>query len=624
MNPTKKVKITTPKNALQMVMESAKIQVELETVKKKKQTETKQELPQEPQAMKSALKRSRSMFEDLKDGFLTRFLPQETQLELCDAYEEKFSDLQDSLSLLRLRNSKENNVQDLFQDDNEEEAKHQDENYIQYHDQEAIFEIQSTKEEEHNQEQVVDEPLVVIKKSVKKSYKTYDTDFKTAFIECYLQHGLTTACLLKKVDSGTASKWVRKFKDGGKENLEDKRGFNGLTPNDALEKYVYAKFIERRTKGLPMNYKILQSVALNCPNKPESFKASNGWVQNFMRRYKIVSRKKTHATSQIINEITALVMSYFDSLQEIHSWGKDSIVFLNFDETPLFFDFSSDYTLSMKGESEVKVLSHSSAKTRATFGPCVTSTGELLPPLYVFVYKYSEKSDRKVPIKYEAMQNQTKPFMIKFTSSDSNNDSIMDEYIRRVIKPWADERQVHPVLVFDEASCHLTPTVKKALIECNILPLFIPAGSTSILQPLDVCLNKLLKAGIRTHYLKWLEEKAKDTSSLILPPTIENILMWSQDSLQSLSEQSIKQSFDVTGISGSLSALKDQEILHSKLLTLFDEYLSKFNNDRIILEDEDPYLYADAVEKQLNNMMEENELNLEEEAPMGGKSPAKI
>ena len=46
MNPTKKVKLITPKNALQMVMESARIQVELEVVKKKKQTEIKkQELP---------------------------------------------------------------------------------------------------------------------------------------------------------------------------------------------------------------------------------------------------------------------------------------------------------------------------------------------------------------------------------------------------------------------------------------------------------------------------------------------------------------------------------------------------------------------------------------------------
>ena len=62
MNSPKKVKLTTPKNALQMVMERAKIQVGLEAVKKKKQTEAKQqELPQELQAMKLALKRSRSM-----------------------------------------------------------------------------------------------------------------------------------------------------------------------------------------------------------------------------------------------------------------------------------------------------------------------------------------------------------------------------------------------------------------------------------------------------------------------------------------------------------------------------------------------------------------------------------
>ena len=63
MNSTKKVKLTTPKNALQMVMESSKIQVELEAAKKNKQKETKKlELSQESQPAESTLKRSRHFF----------------------------------------------------------------------------------------------------------------------------------------------------------------------------------------------------------------------------------------------------------------------------------------------------------------------------------------------------------------------------------------------------------------------------------------------------------------------------------------------------------------------------------------------------------------------------------
>ena len=116
------------------------------------------------------------------------------------------------------------------------------------------------------------------------SYKRYSLQFKQDFIDKKEKHGLTIACLLKNVSIGTASKWVDKYKTKGKENLVDRRIYNGGKPNEKLEHYVFKKFIELRIKGLPVCIKTIQNIALSAPQnvKPLDFCASPGWVQKFM------------------------------------------------------------------------------------------------------------------------------------------------------------------------------------------------------------------------------------------------------------------------------------------------------------------------------------------------------
>lgn len=447
-----------------------------------------------------------------------------------------------------------------------------------------------------------------------KLYKAYSLDFKVSFIQTYLQHGLSMACIIKKLDSSTASKWVRKFKDFGYAGLEDKRKMNGAKPNDQLEKFVLSKFIEKRTKGITVNYKILQNIALSAPKHiiPANFQASLGWIQNFLKRNNISRRRKTHAAQELITSITKSVLDYFDELQGIHSWKDSKITFLNLDEIPLFFDLSNDYTLHFKGEHEVKILSHSAAKSRATFMPCLTSEGEFLPPLFIFIYKYGEQSTRDFPIKYDHLRNQTSPFMIRFTGSGSNNEMIFTEYIRKVLKPWRERKDVHPVLILDEATCHLTQNVMNTLKEAKILPLYIPGGATSILQPLDVMINKSIKSSIRESYQAWLENQVKKTEASLIPPSVEDIIDWSQVSLSLVPKEQLVDSFIVTGISQELPQLKDGTLLHSKLSTLFDEHLEKIGNPRELLEDVNQF-YLDSIDLKIQEITLEQEFDLPKE-----------
>jgi hypothetical protein len=443
------------------------------------------------------------------------------------------------------------------------------------------------------------------------TYKRYSLQFKNDFMEKKQKHGLSIACLLKNVSVGTASKWVGKFNSGGKENLVDHRIYNGGKHDEKLESYVLKKFIELRTKGLSVTIHTLQTIALSAPQgtKPMNFCASVGWVQKFLTRNNITRRRKTHVTSQLIATLSKNILAYFDKIQEILSWKDDSIVFLNVDEVPLYFDMSNDYTFHFKGEKQIKVISHTNAKTRLTFMPCISNRGDVLPPLFTAIYSYAAKSDRKCPIKYENLTNQTSPYMLRFCASGMNNEEIFSDYILKVIKPWKEEKHLNPVLVFDEAGSHLTEKVQKALAESQILPLVIPGGATSLSQPLDVEINKPIKSMIRKDYTNWLESRAKIVQGNMDSPELLTIIDWSLNALASLSENQTSKSFISTGISQDLCELYQADLLHQRLSQLIDEHLAVIQSERELLDDIED-LYSDSTIQTLQKLSFEQELEI--------------
>ena len=51
----------------------------------------------------------------------------------------------------------------------------------------------------------------------------------------------------------------------------------------------------------------------------------------------------------------------------------------------------------MKGEKEIKVISHASAKSRVSVMPCISNRRDDLPPLFIEAYPYASQSDRTSP-----------------------------------------------------------------------------------------------------------------------------------------------------------------------------------------------------------------------------------
>ena len=99
-------------------------------------------------------------------------------------------------------------------------------------------------------------------------------------------------------------------------------------------------------------------------------------------------------------------------------------------------------------------------------------------------------------------------------------------------KVWCSRRgglgRRRSLLVCDAFEAHVTERVKTALTRENTNLAVIPGGLTSILQPLDVSLNKPFKDGVRKRWMEWMAEgiheftasgrQKKPSKELILSP----------------------------------------------------------------------------------------------------------
>ena len=88
------------------------------------------------------------------------------------------------------------------------------------------------------------------------------------------------------------------------------------------------------------------------------------------------------------------------------------------------------------------------------------------------------------------------------------------------------------VFLLDDASFHRSKKLLERCDENAITVIVIPGGTTSILQPLDVVVNKPLKDSLGKNYTEWIinqtknEDEATTKSGYIKAPSNEIIMNW--------------------------------------------------------------------------------------------------
>jgi len=216
----------------------------------------------------------------------------------------------------------------------------------------------------------------------------------------------------------------------------------------------------------------------------------------------------------------------------------------NADETAICLDMPPNYTLEKKGVKEVLLIIIGCENLRITIMLAATANGRKLPPLLILKRKTLPKSEA-FP-KNVIVRAQEKGWM---------TEELMLEWLKIA---WARRPRAFlnqpSMLVLDAFKGHLTDSVKNKLRKMNTELLVILGEMTSVLQPMDISINKPLKYRLRQQYLTWILDPAHELTETgkIKCASPSEVARWVSGAWKAIPESIIIRSFKNCCISNTL------------------------------------------------------------------------
>jgi hypothetical protein len=121
------------------------------------------------------------------------------------------------------------------------------------------------------------------------------------------------------------------------------------------------------------------------------------------------------------------------------------------------------------------------------------------------------------------------------------------------------------MLILDSFHGHTTEEVKKTLKSRNVVQVIIHEGPTSMLQPLDVCINPPFKATLKEQYTRWMAagEHEFTPTGKIKRTDVEQLCEWIRQAWACISPALIEKSFKKCSISNNLDGIEDDYLWDS-------------------------------------------------------------
>jgi hypothetical protein len=330
----------------------------------------------------------------------------------------------------------------------------------------------------------------------------------------------------------------------------------GRKPQSAIvDVKVFEWFEEQRARGFGVTPGMLKAKACAVAKAEtvDNFGGSDGWLRRWKKRYDVSLRAKTSMCQKLppayMDKITCFQRTVVRL--RVEHCVSDIALLANMDQTPMYFDMPDSNTLAKKGVREVRLVTCGAQKTRFTVALTALGHGGKIKPMCVFKGKHFIKGT-KVP----------DGVVCRFHPRAWFDECIMLDWIKSVWKPEitkVDPDNRDRLLVLDAFSVHGMDSVKDALEACNTTIVSIPAGLTSILQPMDVSLNKPFKCAMRRRWADWMVngEKTFTKSGNRKAPSRFQIMCWVRDCWEEMQEAMIAKSFKKCCIANELNGDED-------------------------------------------------------------------
>ncbi|XP_041376848.1 tigger transposable element-derived protein 6-like [Gigantopelta aegis] len=259
-----------------------------------------------------------------------------------------------------------------------------------------------------------------------------------------------------------------------------------------LNGLMHQWFKQARSKTLPISGPILKEKALQFAEQlgVPDFKASDGWLTSWKIRFNIKQFKVSGESAISISWTTKTRLPTILGDYEM----KD---IFNCDETGLFFRALPDRTLAYKTQA---AKGGKVSKERLTVLLCCSATGEKTKPLVI--------GKAQNPRCFKNIRKESLPVTWTANRKAWMNSQLFNDWLEKLNRQMC--RQGRNILLFiDNAPSHGCD-----LRVSNVTVTFLPANTTSVLQPLDQGIIKAFKTRYRKHMMRSLILRMEDCANV--------------------------------------------------------------------------------------------------------------
>lgn len=310
-----------------------------------------------------------------------------------------------------------------------------------------------------------------------------------------------------------------------------------VTNLNLMDEKIYTWFCAAREKQIPMSGPILQEKANDVAKDVglTDFKASNGWLEKWKKRHNI---KQFNVSGESADVNPATVDSWKEVLRELLTDFELRDVY-NMDETGLFFKSLPNKTLSEKGK---ECKGGKGSKLRITLALFCSATGEKEDPIVIGksakprCFSDLKQTDKINGVHYFHDKKSWMQITTMKTLLHRFNKKMMQQ--KRKVLLLLDNAPVHPKELLGMYS--------------NIKIAFLPANTTSKLQPLDAGIIQNVKVHYRKLLLRHIISRIDQdlpASNVANSVNILTAIYWIKRSWENVSNQCIANCFRKCGIS---------------------------------------------------------------------------
>ncbi|KAM8816204.1 pogo transposable element with ZNF domain isoform 3-T3 [Rhynchonycteris naso] len=353
-------------------------------------------------------------------------------------------------------------------------------------------------------------------------------------------------------------RWLRRFQASQGENLEGK--YLSFEAEEKLAEWV----LTQREQQLPVNEETLFQKATKIGRSLEGgFKISYEWAVRFMLRHHLTPharRAVAHTLPKDVAENAGLFIEFVQ--RQIHNQDLPLSMIVAIDEMSLFLDTE---VLSSDDRKENALQTVGTGEPWCDVVLAILADGTVLPTLVFYRGQMDQPANVPDSILLEAKE------------SGYSDDEIMELWSTRVWQKHTACQRSKGMLVMDCHRTHLSEEVLAMLSASSTLPAVVPAGCSSKIQPLDVCIKRTVKNFL---HKKWKEQaRAMADTACDSEVLLQLVVVWLAEVLAVIGDcpELVQRSFLVASVlpgpDGNISSPTRNADMQEELIASLEEQL---------------------------------------------------